>query len=354
MHDTADDPTADQLRAGKARLMLEIATSGQRTAAATSRRRRLRRGLTLGIAATSVAALATVVMIAADVVGPTRAPDGTAISSGASAAAAEVLHNAALASMKMSDPVLTPGQYLRIEMAQSYLMMMGPENTTDEAPDINLMTAVLQSSTDNQYVPADTSGEWVWVRPPMQPVTFFGEHAEEDYAAQTPSTETEIVRGLGGDYYAGQQLEPDAERYDSLAGMAKLPRDPQALLDHLYLLAGDAGTGPDAEAFVLINDVLRTGMAPADLRAALFEAAALIPGVEITEDSATVNGRTGVAIARVDTTRDERSDVIIDPDTGMVIGERTVSLKGWGPIPAGTVTGWTSVTTTVVDGLPPL
>ncbi|WP_123704035.1 hypothetical protein [Rathayibacter sp. PhB127] len=88
------------------------------------------------------------------------------------------------------------------------------------------------------------------------------------------------------------------------------------------------------------------------MRASLYQAAALIPGVEFIEDQATLDGRTGTAIGRVETNANFRQDIIIDPDTGLFIGERTTQLTAEDGIPADTITGWSAVTTTVVPDAP--
>ena len=95
------------------------------------------------------------------------------------------------------------------------------------------------------------------------------------------------------------------------------------------------------------------GVAPADVRAALYEAAAGIPGVEITEQVANLEGSTGISIGRVESADNSRQDLIIDRQTGALIGEREVALKdeGWG-FPAGTTTSFTAVRTSVVDSAP--
>ena len=103
---------------------------------------------------------------------------------------------------------------------------------------------------------------------------------------------------------------------------------------------------------VYIADLLRTGLIPADLRAALYKAAALIPGVTVTDNQATLRGQTGVAIGRVEDVSHMRQDIIIDPLTGQLIGERSVLTEGTGDIPAGTVAGWTTIRTRVVDSAP--
>jgi hypothetical protein len=67
--------------------------------------------------------------------------------------------------------------------------------------------------------------------------------------------------------------------------------------------------------------------ATAPTRAALFRAAALIPGVTLTEDSATLDGTTGVAIGRVEQKYGVRQDLIIDPVDGEMNGEREVATR---------------------------
>jgi hypothetical protein len=89
------------------------------------------------------------------------------------------------------------------------------------------------------------------------------------------------------------------------------------------------------------------------MRAALYKAAAGIPGVTITDRAATLDGHTGVAFGR-DEGNGVRQEIIIDPSTGLLIGERQVLLKD-GVLPgvrAGESMGWTAVTTTVVNSAP--
>ena len=66
-----------------------------------------------------------------------------------------------------------------------------------------------------------------------------------------------------------------------------------------------------------------------------------------------VNGHTGVALGRTDPARPSISlEIIIDPSTGLLIGERMVNLVKDGAIPAGTNISWTAVETDVVDSAP--
>ena len=77
---------------------------------------------------------------------------------------------------------------------------------------------------------------------------------------------------------------------------SSLPRDPQALLNLIYERTKRIGKSRESEAFVTIADGLRTGIVPADPRAALYKAAALIPGVTVTDREATIDGRRGIAL----------------------------------------------------------
>ena len=104
---------------------------------------------------------------------------------------------------------------------------------------------------------------------------------------------------------------------------------------------------------MFIADTLRTGVVPADLRAALYKAAAGIPGVRISDRAATLDGQTGIAFGRAES-NGIRQEIIIDPVTAQVIGEREVLLRDnvLPGAPVGESIGRTTVTTTVVDSAP--
>ncbi|MGO4584922.1 hypothetical protein AB4Z38_13680 [Arthrobacter sp. 2RAF6] len=67
----------------------------------------------------------------------------------------------------------------------------------------------------------------------------------------------------------------------------------------------------------------------------------------MTDEQATLDGRKGVAIGRVEDFSHFRQDIIIDPQNGLPIGERQVLTEPRGTMPAGTATAWTTVETTV-------
>jgi hypothetical protein len=296
--------------------------------------------------ASAAAALLVGGIVVADVV----RPGGT----GATAEAAEVLNNAASATIRTSDPVVGPGQYLKIETTE----LTGSGAQTADGRDINW-----QETTGGQvYVPADREGEWVWSREGRVPLASSSEAAKAEAQRLRELSKTEnfprdqvnpmvggVLRANGGAFYGN---EPTVIIGTPLKDADSLPKDPRALLDLIYERTKGSGKSPESEAFVTIADGLRTGVVPADLRAALYKAAALIPGVTVTDRQATIDGRTGIAIGIPSPDGGSTQEIIIDPTSGLVIGERDLLLKDVPGSPAGTVVSWTSVKTSVVSSAP--
>jgi hypothetical protein len=132
-----------------------------------------------------------------------------------------------------------------------------------------------------------------------------------------------------------------------------LPENPAVLYLKLQLRAAGHGDGLGPEMFTLVGDALREGDASPALRAALYEVAARIPGVELVGPAVDRVGRHGVAVAYVDPKIHERHELIFDPKTSALLGEEYVQLDGNSyRYPAGTLTGYaTYVSSAVVDKL---
>lgn len=289
------------------------------------RQRRRRRWLTSAAAAAVLAAL-----VAGDLVGL------AGWRGNATAEAAEVLNTAAQTAITSIDPVVKPGQYLRIRSTNVW--------STEEWTEDGSQHQWLDTEKMDMYIPADRSEEWVWLRSGRVPTTFFDDKARRFVQEEGRQAHPETLRAAKGDFYGqpGGTLTMD---------MSTFPRDPYRLLNHIYIRTLGAGQSVDGEALVFIADLLRTGIVPADLRAALYKAAAMIPGVTITEGQANLDGRTGVAIGRTEGTL-MRQEIIIDPKTGQLIGERQVLTQDYGVMPAGTPMSWTAVETSVSDTAP--
>jgi RNA polymerase sigma-70 factor (ECF subfamily) len=306
--------------------------------------RRLPRRRLLVVAAAAAALVGGIVV--ADVV----SVDGAAPV--ARASAAEVLEQSALAAVTMSDPVLAPGQYLKVEVDAVF----GTYATDADGRQY----AWLQSQPATQYIPADRSQEWVWDRSaPSTPVRFFDAESEAYYRAVYGAdaadggvdTSFGIWRAPGGAWMGSRQRILD---YGLEEGLAALPRDPAALLAEIRAYNGDKGQSRDGEVLETVTSILSTSAVPADLRAALYRTLALVPDITVVDGEATLDGRTGVAIGRVETSGGQqlRTDLIIDPGTGQVIGRRDVTLVDQNRVPAGTTIAWSAITTTVVDSAP--
>jgi hypothetical protein len=101
--------------------------------------------------------------------------------------------------------------------------------------------------------------------------------------------------------------------------LQSLPTDPHTLLNLIYKETAGAGQSRDQEAFTTIGDLLRESIAPPEVSAALFRAAALIPGVTVVPNAVDAAGRPGVAVSL--TANGEKSEWIFDKQTSQMLGE---------------------------------
>jgi RNA polymerase sigma-70 factor (ECF subfamily) len=298
-----------------------------RTQLSARRSRRARIWLTSAAAAAVVAAL-----IAGDVIGL------AGWRGGATAHAAEVLNNAAQMTIKTTDPVVNPGQYLRIKSTNVW-------GTYSQEAD-GSQYRWLDTEKSDMYIPADRSAEWVWQRSGRVPTTFFDAKSKDYVLTQNIQPYPELLRANNGAFYG-------SSGWWEATDLSQLPRHPYRLLNSIYKQTLGQGQSVDGAALGFIADLLRTGVVPADLRAALYQAAAMIPGVTVTEGQANLDGRTGVAIGRFEEgPAKTRQELIIDHETGLLIGERSVLTQAQEGIPAGTATTWTAIETSVSNTAP--
>jgi hypothetical protein len=127
---------------------------------------------------------------------------------------------------------------------------------------------------------------------------------------------------------------------------AELPRDPGELRSRLVADNPGSWFGPFAAAV----NTLRTGLVPAGLRTALYEAVLGLPDVTLVENVADLDERKCTALVH-DAGR-TRTELLIDPDGGQFAGERdTLRTDSRCGLQAGTVISDTAVVTAVVDAL---
>lgn len=351
----ADIPerSEESVQVGRARLFEAMRPAADMTSAPRkSARRRLSWLPYSVVGAAAVGALA----VASVVVSP----------GGADPAAAAVLTSAADATVDFTDPSPTAGQFLRVRTDATYIVSGAIEASAVRAPE-NEGGEVLHADSaqfaqnyhDELFIPADRSQDWVWVQCQRSTAQTFGPLSEA-FADQTAEADSKYMPSTWRSFPAGET--PGSGGFNGYAtgnesGMAggdltELPREPRALLQRIYDMNGSAGQSRDGQALVWIADTLRNGSVPADLRAAMYRAAALIPGVTITDEDASLDGRSGVAIGRVESSSNTRQDLVFDSATGLFIGERLVTLVADGEVPAGTALSSSVVTTSVVDGAP--
>jgi hypothetical protein len=124
-------------------------------------------------------------------------------------------------------------------------------------------------------------------------------------------------------YDGGRQHCPDQGGMNdpTYRFLQSLPTDPHALLS-LIEAQMSGQQPPPQEAFITIGDLLSASIAPPRVSAALYRAAALIPGVTVVADATDAIGRHGVAVAM--TVEDVRYEWIFSSHTLRYLGERDI------------------------------
>ena len=253
---------------------------------------------------------------------------------GATPAAAAALDEAATAAdITAQDEAARPDQYWRIETVGTYLVgSMGADGPDD-------VSSWLAKGIRTEYVAVDgTRPTWFDQSPSTITEVLVGDASPGDASGQGETWTTDLAPNDA----VGSWQMPNA------AWLAELPRDTDALRDRLYGDTDGHGRSRDGEVLVYVADLLRSGVVPADLRAALFRVLETVPGVDIVrrhEDGL-------ISIGRLETVDGERQEIVIDPATGAYVGERTIQTEHLDGIPAGAVTTDATVTTTVVDKVP--
>lgn len=173
-----------------------------------------------------------------------------------------------------------------------------------------------------------------------------------------------------GRYYPITVGVPDGERpvgypaglnRPTYTWLASLPTGPDALLRRLTdEIAADQDArdtpaedrDPDQDAFDAIGELLQETLMPPKTAAALYKAAAKIPGVSVDSDAVDAAGRHGIGVARDNTRYGWRTAWIFDSATLEYLGERTYLIRDTTLGKKGTLTGQTAVLErAVVDAL---
>lgn len=243
-----------------------------------------------------------------------------------SAQAAQILRQTADEALQFSDPTPAPGQYL---LSHTHANWPTSFDGGPWVPDLQ---------TIDVYIPADRDDEWVLYRD-------WGEL----FARKTQNDRFEVIRAKNGEFYG------DGVTWGNWDGpISDIPVGTgREVLDYFDAQYRGGSMSRDEDNFERILTVLRTGIVPAPQRAGLYEALALIPGVTSTDGVANLDGETGVAIGRTEALRGGlRSEIIVDPTTGLVIGEREITTYAIFGLGFNEIFSLTAIETRVVDTAP--
>ncbi len=139
---------------------------------------------------------------------------------------------------------------------------------------------------------------------------------------------------------AGRPSLAEPARTTTLAAAQPLalPADADQLYERLENEARGHSEGTHAQMFTLVGDALRETNASASQRAALYEVAARLPGVELVGEVTDPAGRPGLAVAYTTEQDELRHMLVFDPDTSVLLAEEQISTGG--RYPAGTRLGY--------------
>src|SRR5262245_33878732 len=274
-------PAERELPAGrqdalKEHLMSEIRLASPPTGGPATRRLRRKPAIAIAMAGAAAVALALTLL-----------PGNT---SGASPAAGRLLAKIATAAARQPSPPVRDKQFWYIESWVSYQVCNGGSgnNCTMEKPH----ERQVRQSVSNQCVTG----------------------LLREYGQDTPLV-------FSSNYlhcpYRGSMNDPTYRFLQSL------PTNPQVLLGLIERDMQGQLPRPE-EAFTTIGDLLREAIAPPTVSAALYRAAALIPGVTVVADATDAVGRHGVAVAF--TYQGTRSEWIFSRQTLQYLGERDVNV----------------------------
>ena len=241
------------------------------------------------------------------------------------AAAARLLHRAALAArQERSLGTLEPGQYLYTKSVDAYLSTVAgarPDGTTWQY-------SALVPHGREIWLAADDTG---WLHETGGKPTFLSDRDRQAWIADgRPNMGTGVSSTrLGGGPGENTKM-PSLD----------LPSDPDALYTRLHEEANGNANGVYREMFTLIGDALRENYTTPAQRAALYEVAARLPGIQFIGRTTDAVGRPALAVAMENGSNDDRSTLLFDPRSYALLGEEDVLLAGNQlGYPAGTVIG---------------
>jgi hypothetical protein len=331
--------------AARARLIARIEHSGQEAAPLRTRARWRRPRLAFVAAGVALAALLVAL------------PIGILGGSGkVQPAAAEVLRATAEVAAEQEPIAPGHGQFLYTRSKDAYLGSVPynpdcPRGGTSERPcELTHDWSMLLPSEVETWVSFDDSLRGRIRRVLGKPRFVSADQRAGWVAAGSPPVSR--PRRVEDSAVSGSDVLFDVE------ALTELPSDPVELREMIEAreIPGIGGPPGEAETFVLIGDMLRGTYLPSALRAAIYEVTAELPGVELRGEVEDPLGRAGIGIAFTDERRGIRHELIFDPTTSTLLGERdslATRSRAYGfEAPLGTTIGYAAyLESTVVDSV---
>jgi hypothetical protein len=232
------------------------------------------------------------------------------------AAAAEQLGRISAAAAAEPEPQIRPDQYVYIKSVGADTHFNGD---TDEP-------GVLQPMTDRE----------IWF-------------AQRQVG---PDMVDSAIREGGQPIHENRLDHPDEDQNPTYEEFKQLPTDPDALLEWAYQHASGDGT-KEKKAWSYFQTLIGETMLPPKLAAAVYQAAAKIPGVQLSGQVQDAVGRAGLAVSYHDESANTYDQWIFDPNTLEYLGDRRVTAEDDDVMgKAGTLLGTHAVLERgVVDGI---
>lgn len=186
-----------------------------------------------------------------------------------------------------------------------------------------------QHDTDEIWIPQDPEAEWLLRRDRGRIEWLTCQDPDWDGLPKAYQREYRAKYGTF-DLDGGLSPAPEPGWYNLTPRfLASLPRDPQALFTLIEQEYASGTANPSKAYFQHATQLLFSAALPADLRSTLYQAMTYIPGVEITDEVATIDGRAGTAIGlTMGRNTALREDIIINPEDGSLIGRRSLGPDG--------------------------
>lgn len=225
---------------------------------------------------------------------------------------------AAVAGTQEAEAPPGPGEYFYTRTREAYLSVVGYSPHCKTHP------------CDREH-PWEATDEWS-VLAPRERETWTAPDGSMQFrvVSEKPEFLSEAQRAgwvaAGSPPITSGQVEEESMQGSGFLDTSDLPTDPKPLRKLIEERKIPMVEGPlgEAETFVLIGDMLRNTYLPPAFRAALYRVTAELPGVELLGEVEDPVGRTGTGVSYTDANRGTTHELIFNPETSALLGEREV------------------------------